>query len=253
VRRLLAEQIGVHRQQPPRLLIGRAAQHHAIDMRQVPLRLVEARDAAVDDDGNMRHGGLQPIDPIIIERRDVAVFLRRQAVEPGFPGVHDQRIRSRFDHATRQRIERQFRILIVDPDATFHGDRGSHRALHRRDAFGNERRLRHQAGAEPAIPDAIGRAANIEVDLVISAVLADLGCDREVTRIGATKLQGHRMLARIKPKQPRPIAMNDSAGGQHLRIKPRPPRKPPMEHAALPVGPIHHRGTAKFPMIFNHL
>ena len=123
VRRGLAEQFGIDRQQPPRLLIGGAPQHDAIDMSEMRLRLVEAGDAAIDDDGHIGHRGLQPIDPVVVERRDVAIFLRRQSVEPGLAGVHDQRIRAGGDHAARQRIERDFRILIVDADPAFDGDR----------------------------------------------------------------------------------------------------------------------------------
>ena len=49
-RRRLAEQQRIDRQQPPRLLIGGAAHHHAVDMRQLRLRLLQAGDAAIDDD-----------------------------------------------------------------------------------------------------------------------------------------------------------------------------------------------------------
>ena len=38
VRRRLAEQFGIGLQQPPRLVIGRASQHHAVDMGKVRLR-----------------------------------------------------------------------------------------------------------------------------------------------------------------------------------------------------------------------
>ena len=167
-------------QQSPRLLIGRASQHHAIDMSEMLLRFSDTADAAIDDDGHVRHCRLQPIDPVIIERRDVAVFLRRQSVEPGLAGMHDQRIGARRDDAARQFVERNLRILIVDADAAFDGDGNLHRALHRGDAFGNQLRLRHQAGAEAAILHAVGRAADIEVDLVIAEILADFGRGREI-------------------------------------------------------------------------
>jgi hypothetical protein len=34
--------------------------------------------------------------------------------------------------------------------------------------------------------------------------------------------------------------MNNGAGRQHLRVKPRAPAHQTVEHAAMPVGPIHH-------------
>ena len=249
VRRRLAEQFRIGRQQPPRVMIGRAAEHHAIDMSKVRLRLGEIGDAAIDDDGHIGHRCLQPVDPVVVERRDVAVFLRRQSVEPGLAGMHDQRIGAGGDDAARQRIERDFRILIVDAEPAFDGDGNADRALHGVDAFGDQRRLRHQAGAEAAVLHPVRRTADIEVDLVIAEILADLRSRREIARVRTAELQRHRMLAGIEAKQPRAIAMDDGARGQHLRVKPGTPRHQTVEHAAMPVGPVHHRREAKSPII----
>ena len=171
-------------------------------MVEMLLGLGEAGDAAIDDDGHIGQRGLQPIDPVVIERRDVAVFLRRQSVEPGLAGMHDQRIGAGRDHAARQHIERHLRILIVDADPAFHGDGNFDRALHRGDALGDQRGLRHQAGAEAAVLHPIRRAADIEIDFVVAEILADLGRGREIARIGTAELQRHRMLARIEAEQP---------------------------------------------------
>ena len=122
----------------------------------------------------------------------------------------------------RQRIERHFRILIVDADPALHRDRNAHRALHRRDAVGDQRRLRHQAGAETAVLHPVRRTADIEIDFVIAEILADFRRRREIARIGAAELQRHRMFAGIETEQAPPIAMKDGAGRQHLRIKPAP-------------------------------
>ncbi len=159
--------------------------------------------------------------------------------------MHDERIRACGNHAARQRIESDFRILVVDADPAFHSDRDFHRALHRRNAFGDQRRLRHQAGAEPAVLHPVRRAADIEVDLVIAEILADLRGGREVARIGTAELQRHRMLAGIEAEQSRPVAVDHGTGGQHLRIEPRPPRHQAMEDPAMPVGPVHHRSHGK--------
>ena len=72
------------------------------------------------------------------------------------------------------------------------------RRLHRGDAIADQLRLGHQAGAEPAVLHAVGRAADIEIDLVI----AEVGADRARTaasasRIAAAELHRDRMLRRI--------------------------------------------------------
>jgi hypothetical protein len=218
----------------------RRGPHHTIDMPKMLPCLRDIGDPAIDDDRHVGQRALQAIDPVIVERRDVAVFLRRQALQPGLSGVHDQRVRAGLDHAARQRIERRFRILIVDSDPAFHGDRNLHRALHRGNALGDEFWLRHQAGAETALLDAVGRTADVEIDLVITEIFADHGRRRQIARHRPAKLQRQRILARVEAEQPRPIAMQDRAGRQHLRVKPRPPRQQTVEHPAMPVGPIHH-------------
>ena len=159
--------------------------------------------------------------------------------------MDDHRIRAGGDDAARERVQRRFRILIVDADPALHGDGNAHRPLHGADTLGNQRRLRHQAGAEPAVLHPIGRTADIEIDFVIAEILADPGRDREITRIRATELQRHRMFDGIETEQTPPIAVKHGARRQHLRVEPRPPRQQAMEHPAVPVGPVHHRGDGK--------
>ena len=78
----------------------------------------------------------------------------------------------------------------------------SHRALHGLDAVGDQRRLRHQAGAEAAVLHPVRRTADIEIDFVVAEILADLRRRREIARIRAAELQRHRMLAGIETEQP---------------------------------------------------
>jgi hypothetical protein len=105
VRRRFAEHQGIDRQQSPRLLIGRTSEHDTVDTPKVLLGFLKAGDAAIDDDRRIGQRVLEPIDPVIVERRDVAIFLWRQSIEPGFSGVHDQRIGAGRDHAAGQRIQ----------------------------------------------------------------------------------------------------------------------------------------------------
>ncbi len=159
--------------------------------------------------------------------------------------MHDKCVAAGGNDGARQPIERHFRILVVDADPAFHRHRNFHRALHRRDAGCNEVGLRHQAGAEAAVLHPIRRTADIEVDLVIAETLADPRGFSELARIGAAELQRDGMLAGIEAEQPRAVAMDDGGRGQHLRVEPRAPRQQAMEHAAMPVGPVHHRGDGE--------
>ena len=85
-------------------------------------------------------------------------------------------------------------VLIVDADAGLHRHRDRHHVAHRLDAVGDQRRLPHQTGAEHAVLHAIGRAADVEVNLVVTALLRQFGAVRQRGRIAAAQLQRHRML-----------------------------------------------------------
>src|SRR3984885_1461565 len=68
-RSVLAEHQRIDRDQPPRLLIGGAAHHDAIDPGKMRNRLLDAANAAIENDGEPRMCALEPIDAIVIERR----------------------------------------------------------------------------------------------------------------------------------------------------------------------------------------
>jgi hypothetical protein len=69
-----------------------AAQHRAIDMTQVRGRFGRIGDAAVD--ATCRSGPLllQPVRPVVAQRRDLAVLLRRQALQPGIARMHHEHL-----------------------------------------------------------------------------------------------------------------------------------------------------------------
>ena len=172
-RRRLAKEQRIDVQQPPRLLIGGPAHHHAVHMRELRLRLLEAGDAAIEHDFEIRMRRLEPVHDGIIERRHLAIFARRQSFQPGLARVHDQRVGARRLDRLGERKQRLLGILLVDADAAFHRHRNFDRGFHGGDAIGDQRRLRHQAGAEAALLHPVGRTADIEIDLVVAEILAD--------------------------------------------------------------------------------
>jgi hypothetical protein len=214
-------------------------------MRQMFGGFSDADDAAIDDDRHVGHCRLEPIDAVVVQRRNVAVLFRRQAVEPRLARMHDQAVGAGGDHRACQRIECDFGILIINADAALDGDRHIDSLLHRGHTARHQIRLGHQARPEAAVLHTIRGAADIDVDFVITEIRADLRSLREVRRLRTAQLQRHRMFARVESKQPRAVAMDHGARRQHLRIEPRPSRQQTMEDAAMPVGPVHHRGNGE--------
>ena len=95
--------------------------------------------------------------------------------EPRLARMHDKcRATGRGDDID-EALQIRFIILIVDADAALDGDGDRLAGPHRRNAICNELRLRHQASAEAAFLNTIGRTTDIEIDFVIAEIGTDLG------------------------------------------------------------------------------
>src|SRR5580658_1476489 len=74
---VLAKEHRIDGNEPPGLLIGGAPDHDAVHMPQVLACFFERTNAPVEYDRQMRMRRFQPIDPIVIERRHLAVLFWR--------------------------------------------------------------------------------------------------------------------------------------------------------------------------------
>src|ERR1700752_4854418 len=77
--------------QQPGIVVRRTAEHHASRVLKVSVDLRPRLDAAVDDDPELRKLALQPVDVIVLERRDLAVLLRRESLQYRVARVDDER------------------------------------------------------------------------------------------------------------------------------------------------------------------
>ncbi len=142
--------------------------------------------------------------------------------------------------------QRNFRVLVVNPDAAFHRHRKRDGGAHRRHAFGHKLRLAHQAGAEAARLHAVRWAADIQVDFAIAEIGADLRGLRQLYGIAAAQLQRHGALAGIETQKPLALAMQDRVRCHHLRVKKCARAELTMEKPAMPVRPVHHGRDGEF-------
>ena len=238
--RHVAEDLGVRLCEQAGHMIGGAAKHHAVDMRKVKACLLQVLDTAIDADEFRRVLLLQTVDTVIFERRDVAIFFRRQTLQPSLAGMHPQGVGACGPYRVGQSIERHLGILLVDADAALHRHRNPNLLLHRDDACADEIRRAHQAGAKRSGLHAVGRAADIEVDLVVAERLADAGGRGKLGRVRAAQLKRNRVLRGVKAEEALAIAMNDRVCHHHFRVKQRVARQLPMQEPAMSIRPIHH-------------
>jgi hypothetical protein len=117
-----------------------------------------------------------------------------------------------------------------------------HGRPHRGHAFRDQRGLAHEAGAESAARHALARTTAVEVDLVVTGLLAGARGRRQLARRAAAELQRNRMLLRIEREQPRTVPALDRRRRDHLGVEQQVRREAAQEVAAVPVGPVHHRG-----------
>ena len=216
-------------------------EHGAVGVREMRGGFLERGDAAVDDDLQRGPLRLQPVGPVVAQRRNLAVLLRRQALQPGVARMHDEHAAARCRDRVDEMQETIPIVVVVHAEPALHRHRHVAGRDHRRDAVRDERGFAHQAGAEAAGLHAVGRATAIEVDLVEAAFGADARGLREQCRVAAPELQRDRMFDAIHRQQPRAIAMDHRVGVHHLGIEPGVRRERAMEHAAVRVRPIHHR------------
>ena len=183
------------------------------------------------------------------QRRDVAVFLGRQALQPGLARMDAERLDAGRDHGVGKLVERLLRgpgrrrRCGISPSPGCAPPRFI-AATHSPTSAGS----RHQAGAEAAGLHPVGRAADIEVDLVIAELASPMrAASASAAGSRAAELQRDRMLGGVEAEQPLAIAMEHRAGGDHLGIEQRAPRQQAVEEPAVPVGPVHHRRDGEAP------
>ena len=82
----------------------------------------------------------------------------------------------------------------VDADAMLDGHRQRDRVAYRRHTGGNQRRLSHQARAEAPSLHTLGRAADVEIDLVVAPGFAQSRAMRQRLRVATAQLQRDRVL-----------------------------------------------------------
>ena len=98
----------------------------------------------------------------------------------------------------------------------------------------------HEASAEAARLDAIGGAADIEIDLGIASLMRQARGGGEFGGVGAAQLQRNGLLDGIEAQVTLRIAMDDCRAGDHFGEQQGMARQLAMEEPAMAIRPVHH-------------
>ena len=192
-------------------------------------------------EGAMRKILRQPVHYLIAQRRNLAVLLRVQPIQPGIARVHHKAAAAGRSHHVHEVMHELVVLTPVNADTVLDRHRHLHHRLHRRHAISHPLGLGHQAGAKGPLAHPVTGAAAVQVDLVVAIGLPLTRGPRQQLRIIAAQLQHHALALLAPPQQMVQIAMRDGLRRHHLGIQPGPPRQQPVKAAAMAVGPVHHR------------
>ena len=202
--------------------------------------LLEAQDAAVGLNVQVRTVLLQAVHLMMAQGRDLAILLRRQALEPGLARVHRKTVTAGRGDRIHEAQHMLVGVDIVDADAMLHGHRDRYRLPHGRHPVGDPLGLGHQARADAAFLNAIAGAADVEVDLVEAVVFGDARALGQGAGIVAPQLQRDRVLLGMKGQQTVAVTVEHGSRGHHFGIEQGVPGDAAKEVAEMPVRAIHH-------------
>ena len=178
----------------------------------------------------------------MVERRQLAVLLRAQPLEPGLAGVDGDPAHPGGGEGGEEVRQHPLRVLLVDPDAALHRDRHRPgRRDHRRGAVGRPAPA-SCISAAPKQPDCTRSDGQPTLRLISSKPRSApmRAAARQLPRLGAAELQRQRPLLGVVAEQPRPVPVQHRRRRHHLGIEQRPPGEAAVEEPAVPVGPVHH-------------
>ena len=233
--------------QPPGVVVRLAAHHHAVQVLQLFLHRLVGGEAAVDGKGELRKVGLQLAHHLVAQGRNIAVFLRAQALQPGIARVHDEHGAACIRHGAHEVAHKAVAFFLVDANAVLHRHGHVHHVAHGFHAVGHQLRRLHQAGAKGSALHAVAGAAAVEVDFVIAPLGAQPCGLGQVGGLAAAQLQGHRVLFGIEAQVALCAPVDDGACVHHFGVQQGVPGQQAVKVAAMAVGPVHHRGDGHAP------
>ena len=145
-----AEQVFVYPDKYVGIIADSSAKHDSINVEQVVARLGQTGNSAVNDDFQVRKIPFQPVNQVVLERRDRPVLPGAQSVQPGLAGVDDERTATGFGNSRNKPAKVFITVVPVNTDPCFDSNRTVGRRRHRCDTFGNQGRFCHEACAETA-------------------------------------------------------------------------------------------------------
>ncbi len=231
----------------PGVVIGLAPEHDAVDVGQLLVDLRERGHTPVEHEGECREVALEPVHELVAQRRDFAVLLGREPLEPRVARMHDEHLAAGLGDGADEVTHEVVGLGLVDADAVLDRHRQRDHIAHRLHAIGHEPRLGHQARTEGPALHALARAAAVEVDLVVAPLLRELRAGRQILGLAATELQRDRVLLGVEVEMARHVAVQQCAGRHHLGVEPGVAGDEAMEVSAMPIGPIHHGRNRQAP------
>eukprot|EP00963_Diacronema_lutheri_P013361 scaffold2636_cov340-Pavlova_lutheri.AAC.23 len=226
----------------PWILVGRPSNHDPAQLGsvQVLLGIFQRSDSSIDAEFQVREVLAQPVHHIVTKRGYAAVGLGSNAIEQGFTRVYGEVL----DPAGRDRGNEFAQVLVrvqvvhANPALDRHGnvDGFDHASAYFRDVVWSP----HQRRAEAAGTHTFAGTPAVEVDGVVSLLLAQHGRLGQRFRIRTAELHRDGMLFGVE-RQQLVSSVERGAGHDHLGVQPGPLGQQAHHAAEGTRGDFHHR------------
>ena len=100
--------------EPPGVVVSLSPHHHAVKHGELLLHGRVGLETAVDGDGEVREVALELRGHGVAQRRDLAVLLGRQTLEPGIARMHDEHAAARLGHGADEVAHETIVLALVD-------------------------------------------------------------------------------------------------------------------------------------------
>src|SRR5690606_22816107 len=121
-----------------RVMVSLSPKHHAINMLQMLINLVQRFDTTIEQDFQSRKILLETINHLVTQGRDLAVLLRAQAFENSIACVHNKSCATSFSHSTDEVAHEIVSSDVIYTDTMLDRYINLHRISHRFDAIGHQ-------------------------------------------------------------------------------------------------------------------
>ena len=243
--------VAVHAGPAQRLVVYGPSHHHPIHVGQLVLAFRQRQQTAVDLNGDIWSISLELVHQVVAQRRDGAVLLWIQTIQPGLAGMHCEAAAACRRQGVHKVEQFGIGVAIINANPVLYRHWQGAGGRHRFDTAGHLVGIGHQTSPKATFAHLLARATQIEVHLVVVPVGRQAHGLGQQPGIIPPQLQGQGFFARIEADQPFQAStrlgriwclagMVQRLGHHHFAVQQAVQADLTHQHAKMPIGVVQH-------------